>query len=196
MHKLNGQYRRTNGTSQTKKDPTAGLDDGAAVAKLMRAFHEALIKDAFGDAADLGVAFDLENPFVQTVLRYLAKKVRGVAETTKEEIRALVAKQAQEGWSLEQLQKEIRAKGEIASRSRALTIARTETAAAYSQGSIAAYRASGVVKQTEWLLGPDPCPECEALAGLKANLGDEFADGISAPPAHPNCTCSLSPLID
>lgn len=186
----------TNG--HKKKDPTTGLDDGSAVAKLMAPFYQQLLKDAFSDASDAGiaVAFDLENPFIQQTLAGLAKKVRGVAESTKQEIRDLVGKQAAEGWSVERLQKEIRAKGEIASRSRALTISRTETAAGYSQGSIAAYKASGVVKQTEWLLGPDPCPECEALAGMKADLGEEFADGISAPPAHPNCTCVLSPLVE
>lgn len=191
MHKLNGHK------PQTKKDPTAGLDDGSAVAKLMRAYHQQLIETAFADAADLvDVAFDLDNPFVQTVLNELAKKVRGVAETTKEDIRLLVGRGADEGWSVERLQKEIREKGDIASRSRAMLIARTESAAAYSQGSIAAYRASGVVKQTAWLLGPDPCEICQALDGLTADLGDEFADGISAPPAHPNCTCALSPIVE
>lgn len=174
------------------------MDDGGALAKLMRPFYQALLKDAFGDAAGQGVdvAFDLANPFVQTVLNQLAKQVKGVADTTKEEIRALIRRQADEGWSAEQLAKEIRAKGEIASRSRALMIARTETAAAYSQGSIAAYTASGVVKQTEWLLGPDPCEICQALDGLRADLGEEFAPGISAPPAHPACTCALSPVIE
>lgn len=186
----------TNG--HKKKDPTTGLDDGKAVAKLMRPFYEQLLRDAFGDAADAGiaVAFDLDNPFVQQTLANLAKKVKGVAETTKQEIRDLVGRQADEGWSLEQLQKEIRERGEIAGRTRAMLISRTETAAAYSQGSIAAYRASGVVKQTEWLLGPDPCDICQGLDGLKADLGEEFADGISAPPAHPNCTCALSPIVE
>lgn len=181
-----------------KKDPTVGMDDGRAIAKLMAPFYRQLLKDAFGDARDAGVdvAFDLENEFVQAVLGALAKNIKDVAETTKDEIRALVSKQASEGWSVEQLAKEIRAKGEIASRSRALTVARTETAAAYSQGSIAAYQASGVVKQTEWLLGPDPCEICQALDGTRADLGEEFADGINAPPAHPNCTCALSPVLE
>lgn len=178
------------------KDPAASLDDGSQVAKLMKPFHLELLKAAFGDAAELGVVFDLDNPFVQLTLDRLAKQVKGVAETTREEIRALVGRQADEGWSLERLAQEIRDKGEIASKSRAILVARTETAAAYSQGSIAAYRASGVVKQTEWLLGPDPCPECSALDGLKADLGEEFAPGVTGPPAHPQCTCSLSPIVD
>lgn len=188
----------TNG--HKKKDPTTGLDDGKAVAKLMRPFYEQLLRDAFGDASDQGiaVAFDLDNPFVQQTLTTLAKKVRGVAETTKQEIRDLVGRQADEGWSLEQLQKEIRARGEIAGRTRAMLISRTETAAAYSQGSIAAYRASGVVKQTEWLTAgdDDDCPICAALSGQKADLGESFDGDIDAPPAHPQCRCVLSPIVE
>lgn len=191
MHKLNGHK------PQTKKDPTAGLDDGSAVATLMRAFHVALIKDAFGDAAGLvDVTFALDNPFVQTVLKDLAKKVRGIAETTREDIQMLVGQQAGNGWSNEELAQAIRDQGITRSESRAMLIARTETAAAYSQGSIAAYRASGVVSQVEWLLGPDPCEICQGLDGARADLGEEFADGISAPPAHPNCTCALSPIVE
>lgn len=188
----------TNGVQKKKRDPTTGLDDGAAIAKLMAPFYRELLKEAFGDAADAGitVAFDLDNPFVQQTLASLAKKVKGVAETTKQEIRDLVGRQADEGWSLERLQKEIRERGEIAGRTRAMLISRTETAAAYSQGSIAAYRASGVVKQTEWMLGPDPCPECQSLDGARADLGEEFAPGVTGPPAHPQCTCVLSPLVE
>lgn len=180
-----------------KKDPTASLDDGGALSTLMQAFYQALVEDAFLDAVADGVdvTFTLSNPYVQTVLDQLAKQVKGVADTTKQDVRDLVAKQASEGWSIEDLQKQIRAKGEIASRSRALTIARTETSAAYSQGSIAAYKASGVVSQTEWLIGPDSCSECQALSGAKADLGAEFAPGVTGPPLHPNCTCALSPII-
>jgi SPP1 gp7 family putative phage head morphogenesis protein len=191
MHKLNGHK------STKKADPTSGLDDGDAIAQLLAPFYRLLLEDAFLDAAEDGiaVAFDLANPFVQTVLESLAKNIRGVAETTRQDVRDLVAKQATEGWSIEELQKQIRAKGAIASRSRALMIARTETAAGYSQGSLAAYRVSGVVKQTEWLIGPASCPECQALSGAKADLGAEFAPGITAPPLHPQCTCAISPII-
>lgn len=182
------------------KDPAASLDDGATVAKLMAPFYRELLGAAFADANDAGIAiaFDLDNPFVQTVLGDLAKRVRNVAETTRDEIRALVGKQADEGWSLERLQQEIRARGEIAGKTRAMLIARTETASAYSQGSIAAYKASGVVKQTEWLTAGDDldCPICVALNGSTADLGEAFDGEIDAPPAHPNCRCVLSPIVE
>jgi len=188
----------TNG--HKKKDPTTGLDDGSQVAKLMAPFYRQLLKDAFADASDAGVdvTFDLENEFVQQVLGSLAKNIKGVAETTRQEVRDLISKQASEGWSLERLQKEIRERGEIAGRTRAMLISRTESAAAYSQGSLAAYKASGVVSHTEWLTAGDDldCPICAALNGTRAELGGSFDGGIDAPPAHPNCRCALSPIVE
>jgi hypothetical protein len=115
---------------QKKSDPTAGMDSGDTIAKLMQPFYQALLEDAFLDAADAGVeaVFDLANPYVQATLDALTKQIRAVAETTKDDIRLLVGRQAEEGWSSEELAKQIRAKGDIASRSRSLTIARTERA--------------------------------------------------------------------
>lgn len=179
-------------------DLDAILDNGDEIAKLMRPLYVLLLGAAADDAEDaLGMddLFDLDNPFVQEELQNLATMVRRVAETTKDEIRALVGRQAAEGWSADELAAEIEKLGEIRSVSRAQTIARTESAAGYSRGSIAAYRASGVVESTEWLLGPEPCPECDALGGKTAKLGEEFATGISFPPAHPACTCALAPVL-
>lgn len=183
-----------------KRDPTAGLDDGKAVAALMKPFYVQLLRDAFGDAADAGIAvsFDLENPFVQQTIAGLAKKVKGVAETTRADIQMLVGQQAGNGWSAQELAQAIRDQGITRSETRAMLISRTETAAAYSQGSIAAYRASGVVKQTEWLTAgdDDDCPICAALNGTRADLGDMFDGDIDAPPAHPACRCVLSPIVE
>lgn len=191
MHRLNGHARKK------APDPTSDLDDGSGLADLLRAFYEQLIEDAFGDAADVGidVAFSLDNPFVQDVLEGLASQIASVADTTRQDVRDLVGRQAAEGWSMEELQKQIRAKGEIASRDRALTIARTESARAYTEGSRAAYKASGVVSQVTWLIGPDSCDLCAPLDGMIVGIDEEFAPGISGPPLHPNCTCALSPVI-
>jgi len=183
MHTLNGHKKR---------DPTTGMDDGSAVASLMQTFYQALLEDAFLDAAEAGVdvAFDLANPYVQTVLSSLAKNITGVAETTKDDIRLLVARQADEGWSVEELQKQIRAKGDIASRSRALTIARTETGQAYNQGAIAAYRAGGVTHVD--VLDGDDDEICAAANGARWTLDEAERN----PLGHPNCTRAFSPVVE
>lgn len=178
-------------------DPTDGLDDGDEIAELMQTYHISLLDTATGDAGTvLGVdlSFELSNPAVQRVLGKLAKKVRGVADTTRDEIRALVGRQADEGWSVDDLAQHIAGLAETSAPTRAMLIARTETATAYSQGSLLAYQESNVVAGTEWLVS-DPCPICAALEGKTADLGEEFDDGIDAPPAHPACKCAVAPVL-
>lgn len=180
-------------------DPTDKLDDGADLVALMRRLYPLLVEAAFVDASQLGlsVTWSLENPYVLDVLDELAKQVRSVAETTKEEIRYLVARQATEGWSVDQLAEEITRYGEIRSLTRATVIARTETTRAYSLGSIAAFQVSGVVDRLEWLTAQDEktCPECAALDGQVADMGKAFGGGVMFPPAHPNCRCAILPVL-
>lgn len=173
-------------------DPTDSMDDGAEIERLMQRFYPLVIESAFGDAslAGIPVAFDLENEFVQQVIDRLAKDIKDVAETTKDEVRALVAKQAAEGWSVEQLQKAIRERGEIASRTRALTIARTETGTAYNLGSVAAYRTYGVTHVD--VLDGDGDEPCASANGARWTLEEAEEN----PLAHPNCTRSFSPVVE
>jgi hypothetical protein len=177
---------------QKKSDPTAGMDSGDTIAKLMQPFYQALLEDAFLDAADAGVeaVFDLANPYVQATLDALTKQIRAVAETTKDDIRLLVGRQAEEGWSSEELAKQIRAKGDIASRSRSLTIARTESGTAYNQGAIAAYRAGGIT-HVDVLDGDDDEP-CASANGARWTVEEAEAN----PLGHPNCTRAFSPVVE
>jgi hypothetical protein len=127
---------------------------------------------------------------VQTVLGSLAKNIKAVAETTRDEIRALVGRQAAEGWSAEELAKQIRAKGDVASRSRALTIARTETGQAYNLGAVAAYRVGGVTHVT--VLDGDDDEPCASANGATWTI-DEAEQN---PLGHPNCTRAFAPIVE
>lgn len=180
-------------------DAIAGqLDDGAQIVALMRRFYPLLLAAAYQDAGDLlggAVAFDLENERVQEVLGALAGLVVGVAETTRDDIRALVGRAAQEGWDTATLAQAIREAGVTQSRARATLIARTEAASAYSQGALLAYRESGVVTGVEWLTAGDPCPVCDPLDGQVVGLGKAFDGGIAHPPAHPGCRCAIAPVV-
>ncbi len=175
-----------------------GLDLGATLGLLLRRFYPLAMAAAYRDAAvtlEIDLAFDLDNPLIQTILQDLADEVVDVAETTRDQIRALVGQAAAEGWSNAQLATALRDLGEVQSRQRARLIAATETAAAYSRGAIAAYEQSGVVGAVEWLTADSPCPICDPLDGTTAPLGGEFAAGIAHPPAHPNCRCALVPVL-
>jgi SPP1 gp7 family putative phage head morphogenesis protein len=176
------------------------LDFGSDWAKVMARFYPLILGSAFENAGvelGMGLAFDLDNPLIQETLADLGLLIRRVADTTIEEVQALVGRGAAEGWSNERLAEELGKLAEIRSPERALLIARTETAAAYSRGSLLAYQQSGVVEQVEWLatLDADTSAECRALHGTRRPLDGEFADGTLHPPRHPRCRCALVPIV-
>lgn len=201
---LEGQYSqaadRLPGASGTPAEivDQLGLDLGPQISTLMRRFYRLLVGAAWGDAAAslaIDLAFDVDNPLIQTILNQLARRVTNVAETTRDEIRELVGRQADEGWTVDQLARAIRQRGIVASPVRAELIAVTETASAYSLGSKAAYRAAGVVSGVRWLTTDNACPVCDPLNGKVSTLDADFGEGIPHPPAHPRCRCAIAPVV-
>jgi len=140
-------------------------------------------------------AFDVANESVQLILEALAQRVKGIDATTADTIQMIIGRQASEGWTLAQVRDELLARAVTESKTRADLIAVTETADAYSRGSMLAYRASGQVAGTEWLLGPSPCEVCKPLGGKVVPLGEEFAPGVTHAPLHPRCTCAIAPVL-
>lgn len=114
-------------------------------------------------------------------------------ETTLNRIGTKLADALSNGWTDLTLAKEI--KGLLGDGQRALTIATTEMNRAMSVASMDSYKEYGVDK-VEWLTA-DPCDECAENEDAGAiPTGDEFPTGDTEPPAHPNCRCSLAPVID
>ena len=76
----------------------------------------------------------------------------------------------------------------------AMTVARTETFAAYETGSREAFRALGV-SQVEWVVVDDDllCEECAPHAG--EILPNNTMPGRDRPPLHPNCRCTTVPYM-
>lgn len=173
-----------------------GLDDGTELYRLLRPYVEVLLQQAWTDnAAALGYGwpFDLRNAGVQEVLDQLVVRVQGVAETTREEIRMLVGRQAEEGWSVDRLAAALREKRDLQTKGRAEMIAVTETANAYTQGSLVLYAETGMVSEIEWL-DADGCDICAPLNGTRVPLGESFPGGVMVP-AHPNCRCAIAPVV-
>lgn len=76
--------------------------------------------------------------------------------------------------------------------SRARTIARTEIMIATNTGIKDRYKQAGVEKG-EWLAAADDivCEECESLDTQQFPL-----DSFPPCPAHPNCRCSITPVVE
>ena len=103
-----------------------------------------------------------------------------------------------------QLKKRVNAYGKRLQRSRARTIARTEIMRAANQGRLqgmwqAADR--GLVNPTlakkQWVTSRfDVCPICVPLHGQAIGIRESFGPMGQAPPAHPNCRCTIRSLPD
>lgn len=174
------------------------LDFGDVIEKLMKKFYPLLVSRAWGDAqavVGVDIAFDLDNPYVQEILDELAQDIRGITETTKTDIQALLGQQAIEGWSTEELARRLRERGVTESVRRAKVIAQTETARGYTKGALLYYAESGVVSEIEWLATMDDktTPRCRELNGTRVPLGETF-DG-DMPPRFPGCRCSVIPVL-
>lgn len=184
-------------------------------------FGKYIVSSAKGGVADAYLQLNLDDPDTldlanESAIEYaseraaelVGKRVDGngdivdnpnpaysVEETTREMIRGDITRAMEEGMSNEDLA-DLLADNYAFSEDRAMTIARTETAAADTQGNHALYTQSGQVAQKKWIVGDGCCDECQELDGEIVDLDADFSNGVSVPPAHPNCRCDFLPLLE
>lgn len=187
---------------------TTGADDGERLQATMQPFYRLAMRAAYDDTnellvdQDISVSFNLENPNVRRTLNALLLQLKkDIPDTTKEDIRNVIAQGLNEGWSVDRISDELRAAAPGMSRNRSDAIARTEVARAHSRGALLSYEESGVVSAVEWnaTLDGKTSEICTALNGRRASLADAqngAFDGFSGPPAHPNCRSVLIPIVD
>lgn len=121
--------------------------------------------------------------------------IKGLNETSLDRLGSALANALDQGLTGRETAALIR--DTIASPERALTIAVTETRRAASVASMEAYQLAGVT-QVEWLIAEgDECEDCAANNDESPiPMGDAFPSGDTEPPAHPNCRCAVSPVIE
>lgn len=191
---------------------------GERAAPFLELYHDAGAQQA---AFRLGVSpqqFAVKPPFVREAIKSAAFQLSAQANgVTQAELNAIVPRLKREildGVFVGEPVAEIRNRvedvfGEL-ERFRADRIARTESARAVNGGQLRAMEESELVVGKQWLLSADPCPICLAIwdqdraraQSLKlrdpfATTGDGsgFYDVVQAPPAHPNCMCSLTDVL-
>ena len=133
----------------------------------------------------------------------LLKKIKPLIGLTERETLAVMRFEAalrEEGLSPAIIQKQVERYASYLHENRAYRIARTELSFAYNRGQLEAVRQAvesgwlpGQAKKV-WLTAPDDrlCDICESLDGEERALDEPFSIGEDAPPAHPNCRCSVS----
>lgn len=155
------------------------------------------IRQVIADFA-IGVSFNVKHPLaVEYIKAHSAELVAGIDVTTKAQLRTLIGKAVDEGWSYSRLAKGIRGKFADYAGPRATKIAVHEMGMAYEQGSLMGANAmadEGLTMEKSWLtVGDlrveDTCANNEGQGWIP--LGDSFGSGDDAPLAHLGCRCTM-----
>jgi len=130
----------------------------------------------------------------------LGRRLRAVTGLTPRQAQAVERMREAllaDGLSAQDAAKQAQRYSDLLHRQRAVTIARTELAAANNQGQHAAIlqaREEGLFAgpvQKVWSTAADErvCDECGPMDGKTALMDDPFEGGIGIPPIHPMCRC-------
>jgi len=129
-----------------------------------------------------------------------AQLVSRIDETTRNQLRTLIANAQKEGWSADRLAGAVHDMGGFGP-VRAEMIARTELAASSIRGNLAAWTAAanrlglGIRKRVILGINEQHCAACEdAVREGAIPLSDSWGVGF-APPFHPRCGCDLVPEV-
>jgi len=116
-----------------------------------------------------------------------------ISDTTRDELRRIVASAFEKETPLDVLTEEIKTAGAFSS-VRAELIARTEIQFAQVSGNYAAWQESGLVESVTSILSADHEveDECDDNDGVVVRLGEPFPSGDLAPPYHPRCMCVIA----
>ena len=144
--------------------------------------------------------FDLKNPrAVDWMALHALENATSVIDTIKREVKVRLVAGLDEGLSTFQIADSIGEFFDAEVDYRAQRIARTEVVGSYAEGSLEGYRQSGVVRMKAWMTVGDDRVEDECQMNEDQGpiaLDASFASGQSAPPVHPNCRCTLIPVVD
>jgi SPP1 gp7 family putative phage head morphogenesis protein len=165
------------------------------ISKGMADAHQVGMENA---AATLGTDFTLRRPQSEAWAReHAGEKVVGIGKTTRNQLSDLVEQYLRSGKNVRDLAEEIDTHLRDNWEGRAETIARTELQFAANEGAVDQYQAEGI-QQKQWWTSQDEmvCPVCEDLDGDVVDIDDLFSDGSDSPPAHPNCRCTVLPVVE
>lgn len=162
--------------------------------------------------------YDANTPIFTDWLAQRTQKIAGsIDEETTKQLRAALMQDISEGKSVTDMINTVENIYGASAGYRAERIARTEAIDASTFSTVEAWKQTGVVEGKKWYTAGNPCDRCEAMAEETTaindnflNMGDtlQYIDGTGAaatyditysdvigPPLHPNCRCTLLPVI-
>ncbi len=135
------------------------------------------------------------------IRRYTLGAIRKITAEEREVIRRVMLDSIRDGLGVDEAARRLGAEFDVR-RSRLRLIARTELNRAANYGRLQGYIASGVVKGYEWIATHDDRTRASHLAADgEIRRGDApfkrgAASGLKAPPAAPNCRCTIAAITD
>ena len=164
-----------------------------------RTLQRSFVKGGTASMGTLGV----DNPFnatneraVEWLDQHALETAKSVNGTIKERAAEIIREGVRDGFSNKEISDFIVELTDEVTPANAERIARTEVVRGYAEGSLEAYRQSGVVIGKTWLTAGDDRVEEDCLMNEDDGaipLNASFSSGNSAPPEHPNCRCVLVP---
>lgn len=155
--------------------------------------------------------FDIDTPDIQEFLKTNTKRFsKTITKKTSEDLSKLISEGLEAGEAIDELTDRIEGYSGF-EKFRAEMIARTETIRAQGESERVAWSESGVVASITWYTALDERvdDDCSLLHGKEVGIEESFLsvddladfgiddyDGnIDAPPLHPNCRCTLIPVV-
>jgi SPP1 gp7 family putative phage head morphogenesis protein len=181
-----------------------------------------LIKNIIKDQGELASALVGTSDFdilTERVQNYIKKRAFKFSFEMTEETNLLLQETLKEGIklgeSIPQFRKRIDELFEAMEKYRSERIARSEVIRASNFAAKEAYQQSGVVEELEWLTTDDEmtCEWCGPLNGETIKINDNFFnrgdkyrgddgnlmtidyESVNYPPLHPNCRCTIIPVV-
>lgn len=150
--------------------------------------QEAFLRSSFGQPEALSK--------VRLLATRAFESLKGVTATMASQMNQILAQGMIDGTGPAEIAREMTAKIDSLTETRALLIARTEVISAHAEGQLNAFEKLGVEElgvKAEWVTAGDDrvCPECHEMEGKVFSI--EEAAGLI--PLHPNCRCTWVPFI-
>jgi HK97 family phage portal protein len=145
-----------------------------------------------------------DKPYIPTNVRKEVESqvklfAQSMVETDRDKIIDMITNGISNGQSIPDISNAIRNEFDSFSKMQAERITRTEVLKTSNISAVDAWGQSGVVVGKQWLTAPNPDAECaiyaDKIVSLKGNFYDtsKFANGD--PPVHPNCRCTILPVL-
>jgi len=192
LEKKEYQYKQLEAFFDKESEIQAGI---SLMQPFIREFTEDAVEMALLltgiDTDEIDVNSEEFIKFVDDRARFFSEKIN---QTTLLKLEQSLAQGFEAGETIEELETRIGSVFLQRGATREL-IARTEVSAISNFAAEEAYRQAGIEKK-EWLITSPKDIECLQADGEIVNVGEKFSNGFERPPVHPNCVCTIIPIVE